>query len=325
MVRRLCQCCCSTITDSFFPEGSLDDYDQRSGDWSVDVDEFAGSTLEVSDDDAILIRKDLAPTNVTINTKGIVWPQSARVIIGWLDDDNYHYVECLPEVDGLSWMRLRIVEVASGVESELTSRLVPFGKMGTPSHTIKACYDGETLSANVVRFADFTAATIAWRVTLAGTRGGIGVGLANSPSQFFSPKYEIGSGCVKCGQGCCSGPVPSEITVVLNAYDNCPSQTRPPAGTYIAEYAPTGSQICRWIIKQGDPEVTCEVLRIPGVVSYYVAFTVAGAGGTPLTLYSESGTGPNCEFLDETPIAGSFDCDGVEIFVTGDLTADMTN
>lgn len=323
LMKYACECCGCQITKDSFDENSLPDYDQRFGSWSI-----AAGELLTSDNDALLIRKALKTDIVHAKAEGVTGDGSIRAVIGYLDDQHYHYAEVWPEQfiprppdDPFGVTRMRLVRVSAGVETILQERTW-FGITVKP--WLQLCY-GDGLLALVVGDLEYPLADskeFSWRTTLAGDLAGVGVGTAMAPTRFTDVQFERNgktSVCLFCKLGCCNGPTPPHMLVVIDPYTDCPNGSgKPEPGSYLLPLDQLGG--CHWQRDNSEAFSGFDYAQWPqqpitGCANFWnTAFFPDVPEGDP---FPES-----CEEIDAMPIKADLACgNGSTVPITGTMTA----
>lgn len=231
-------CCCANCTifrDTFDVDDLTANWDQRSGTWAIAGGEMtvnAGSSVNIYD----FPHPDTLPDMyVYASVKGDTEDDTARVIIGYVDDNNYFFGQIrFTGAGGTGTPYVRLGKVDAGTESYLTSE-VAANLDGSGWATLVLCYSGGRLTLNEFDGVPPTSisdavvsATSGVNVTLTGTQCGVGVDVQTGVVTFgqFDFEYYVGGDhptCRACRENCTycdSGTTPYAMQITFYGVAN---------------------------------------------------------------------------------------------------------
>ncbi len=329
-------CCCESCTifrDTFDSDDLGSNWDQRAGTWAI-----AGGNMTVSAGASLNIYNDAHPDAIPemyvyASMKGTAADDTARVVIGYVDDNNYFFGQIrFTGTGGAGTPQVRLGRVNAGVESYLTSETA--GNLdGSGWATLAMCYVAGRLTLNEydgvppASIGDTViSASSATNVTVTGTKCGVAVGVQTGTVSFgqFDFEYYISGdhptcrGCRENCAACSSGTTPYAMQVTFHgvADNDCAScDTFFNDATFILR--PTGT--CTFALSitlcTGSP-ANDQLTNIGG--------SMCGGFPTrryPVTVYSTNrieNTVTGTSYLFDSTCGGPFDCgDGVSGRSTG--------
>lgn len=242
-----------------------------AGDWTYQ----GGGRIGTSDNGAILrVDKSVPlPAIVRVKTRpgiGFDETREVRVAFGYLDPNNYHYLEfiigCGAGFPDDQLILLRIGHRSSGSDTVLAKFWydepdIQFdcNSLSQPAFQLALCYDGEFLWGSVGEGAgaDVIAAAVAAE-DFAGSRVALIVIDAHGTRadfedlEIYRVATEARPDCETCADNCCNGPVPEEliVEVVGTYYNSLGSPLTQIPGTYVIHTSVNDT--CTWDRYDGD-------------------------------------------------------------------------
>lgn len=173
---------CDIFNDQFNRADSTDmgcGWVEQVGDWEIDSNE-----AEIASASAVMTsavphpRGGTGASKITVKLKGDTDGDQARVIVDYLNDDNYHFAQL--EFDTVSSLdTLTIYKRSGGVNTQLdaASSMVSLNT----NYEMTVCFDGNYIEANVGSLAlSVSSATTAHEGVFAGLGTGTAAGIVNA-------------------------------------------------------------------------------------------------------------------------------------------------
>jgi len=214
-------CCatCTIFTDDFATDRTGTDYSIRSGSWSV-----SGGLLSCTSASGLL----RCETAVTAGLNGVyafanctcqTTSDIARLIIAYVDDNNYWFAEVQP---GASNGTLKLFQRSGGTNTQQGSTETINGFQATEQVSLSLCYAAGVVRAYALASGPQNAGVhVSATITIASTKCGLGTGSGSSSVSFddftFS-KHDIDDpACPYCNLPCnpCNDTFPTELEVTL--------------------------------------------------------------------------------------------------------------
>jgi hypothetical protein len=294
---------CDLVSDDF-SANTIANYTQVSGSWSIGsgkLDPPASGLLKVNQ--AAPVSPDGARVKWMFNFASNTG--TFRVIIDYVDANNYHYCEFICSGSGTATIRLW--ERVSSVETALASAETVTGFFWSNDYSVALCWTGEVLRATAFFSTSTTPLifTTADADDLGGDYAGVSVVTAHSSSRIDNLLLStLADGCDDCPPlcGACSGTVPVEAQVVFTGASNgtCSSCASSFDGTFVLPFRSNidlggGLFVCTWF---DDRTADCWPMETDGVrTAVYIektggsAWTLAASHervGGPLVLYEKT-------------------------------------
>jgi hypothetical protein len=179
---RRCCCGCWTGSDDFNRADSTDlgdDWDERSGDWEIKSNQL----YESGNAGAMVIfqpnhgkPRSIVTVYITDEDTNDIY----RVIVNYLDDDNYMYAELDIGTGGVGGSTVSLHSVTGGSDSELISQAVTLTGFPALSRTMNVCLSSEIFSVEV---SNISADMCVWYETGPVHSTGYKTGLGNGYGQ----------------------------------------------------------------------------------------------------------------------------------------------
>jgi hypothetical protein len=316
-----CEPGCDLVSDDF-SANTIANYTQVSGSWSIGsgkLDPPASGLLKINQ--AAPVSPDGTRVkwmfNFASNTGTI------RIIVDYVDADNYHYCEVI--CSDASTATIRLWERDSTVETALEDAEGLSSFTWSNDYSVAVCWTGERLRASIFFSTSTTpiAFTTAAATDLGGDYAGVSVVTAHSSSRFDNMLLStLADGCADCPPVCgpCSGAVPVELQVDISGMANgtcgsCASLD----GVYVLPFNNynLAGQVCTWIFELSGPctldRLAISVEEVSPGTSYDVEAGTSAGGLQDSAWNTNLGAKPDCDTFDElslsSTITGSV-CDG---------------
>lgn len=304
-------CCCENVACDIFadnfdradgPVGA--DWTTVSGTWAIDTNRLKCTAS------GLLLCNTVHPDSevkqwAAFTCTPITNQDKARVILDYVDSNNYHYVEL--EM-GTTAPAIRFYVVTAGAPFQIGSDVTVAAPLGA-SYSLVGCHDGVRIAA---RFNG------TWYCQVSTAHGGYktGVGASVAGAQFTFDNFDYnklqssteptcpGMGCPGDCSVCTGGTAPANIQVVLSGITNAGlggcTDCSNLDGTYLLTYAgEVSSGVCHWILG-----INIDTNCTGGPINWNIieAFTAPGGLFTVRIRYSGA-TGVS--FIDTSP---DYDC-----------------
>lgn len=308
-------CCCSVFTDEFNRADSSSlgaDWSEQAGNW-----EIASNELTTADSNALVRCEEATDAGshyVTVTMSSDADMDQIRVIVDYVDDNNYHFAEV---ETGATNSILRLYSRVAGSNTQLGSDQTLAGIATGDDLAIKVCFSSGLLSAQVGPVNNYHQESSAGGT---GTKCGLATGLLAGDAVFDSFEIQThkdtSESCPECGPVCnrCNeGSGPDHLKVVIAgatavSFTNCCDDFN---GTFIVPAVNN----CRWYgeFAGADCDFAISVAFIPHPGSAglpRISVIVERISGFPAAFHSfqESKTGGwtiDCETLEDEDVSWS--------------------
>lgn len=336
-----CKCCgcLAYAKDWQLLEPVGDEWEQVAGDWYADIQVPGGKVaVGTTDDDALLIHRRSWPANMAFGFASRNIRYGVRAIFGYLDEDNYCFLERLTTSQTVLGTRI------AGVETHVTTEYYIAPPVNNDSllttadehhrEDFKFCYNRDVLAAKWGDAEVTTSVPPSWNdnawlahviETLPGTRVGFGTTAITpvgaearfGPVVVYQSASDAKPDCLDCVDLCCDGPRPTELILEVSGTYTSNSPSYPPetqaaaqiAGTYTLQL--DSGDACFWEYVYPGTSNTWALTKTAGGIGltlYHVNIHDI-TGFTPLHALAFSSADPinRCEdWIDEQEMSLEF-------------------
>lgn len=315
-------------------------YDVRTGTFAI-----ASNVLTTTSSTSVAVTVDESPTTkqvVRMKVSHSAYTVVSRLIVSWIDDDNFVFVELFESSDRLT-LFARVYKRSGGTDTLQSTQSRTKTAIQTTFY-VQACVSGNGFIVGIsfIGYDNFLVINLGLAITgMTGVKAGIGTRSSTGTATFeefqFLRHYSDTSGCPACPPACgnCTEEYPPFVEYVadLGAFGLTDGQCGY-CDQITGEWTLTNTSAtgCTWEYRDCD---VCSLTEVdPNCsdrVHLYITMIISNVGGgnikfqVTIMLYAATGTDPNCTTV--APACGASERKAVyesgSISKTGDVCQDM--